>query len=229
MKKTILFLCLFTLYPKVTLGSGEFTLSFTQTSGNSDTNTLAVSYQLNRELSRWKFSSRGDYLYKEDDGEETSNKLNLEGTVGRKFKDKFFLEFYGFIFRDPFSGYDFRGGLGPGLSWRISENLTVSGSFTYTYNNYSAGESSTYSQAELKGNYLKKLTSNLLFEQSLSYQVSFKDKDDYFLHSRTTFKVPFSSNLSLNLSYRVDYQNLLPDDAEYHTDRTFLLGVSYSF
>jgi len=226
MKRLLTVLCLF---PSVALASGEVTVSFTQTSGNSDTDTLALSYQVERELSAWELSSKGDYLYKRDSGKETANRLNLEGVAGRKLSDRLLLELYGFAFRDPFSGYDFRGGLGPGLSWKVSKDFTLSGRLTYTYNDFTGGGSSTYSQAELKGDYTRKLTSNLTFEQSLSYQLSLKDEDDYFIHSRTTFKVPFSRELSLNISYRVDYQNLLPDDARYHTDKTFLVGVSYRF
>ncbi len=78
------------------------------------------------------------------------------------------MEVYSFTFIDPFSGYDFRGGLGPGISWNLSKELTLSSRLTYTYNNYTGGGSSTYSQLEFEGDYSKSITENLTFEQSLS-------------------------------------------------------------
>jgi len=38
-----------------------------------------------------------------------------------------------------------------------------------------------------------------------------------------------NEKLSLTVSYQVDYQNLLPEGVEYHTDKLFLTGVSYNF
>jgi len=224
------FLLLLLVLPVHSFGAqSEVTLSFTQTSGNSDTDTLALSYQVEKDFSLWELSSDGSYLYKRDGGKETANRLNLEGTLGRKLSDSLSLELYGFVYRDPFSGYDFRGGAGPGLSWKVSRNLTLSGKLAYTYNDYTGGGSQSYSQVEFRGDYSRMLTANLSFEQSLSYQLSLKNSDDYFIHWLTSFKVPFGSGLSLNLSYRIDYQNLLPEDARYHTDRTFLVGVTYQF
>jgi len=205
------------------------TLSFSQTSGNSDTTTMAASYQFGKEIAEWSFSSTGDYLYKEDDGDETANKLKIDNSLDRKLTEKIALGVINFLYIDRFSGYDFRGGIGPAVFYKPFDNLSLSVGATYTYNNYTDGSTDSYAQGEVKGNYERKLFENLLFSQSLSYQVSFEDSDDYFVHSKTSFKVPFSTNLAMSVSYLIDYQNLLPEGTEYHTDKTLLVGITYKF
>jgi len=210
-------------------GENSVTLSFTDTSGNSDTSTLALSYGYGKEISKWSFTSAGDYLYKEDDGTETANKLNIDNTLKRKITEKLGLGIFNFLYVNRFSGYDFRGGIGPGLFYNPIPELSLFAGATYTYNNYVGGGTDTYGQGELRAKYERKLFENLIFTQSLGYQVSFDNSDDYFAHSRTGFKVPFSDNLAMAVTYRIDYQNLLPAGVEYHTDRALLVGVSYKF
>ena len=207
----------------------SITLSFTQTDGNSDTTTVAVSYGYGAQYGKWSFNSSGDYLYKEDDGDETANKLNIDNTLKRQLTEKLGLGIFNFLYTDKFSGYNFRGGIGPGIFYNPIPELSLFAGATYTYNNYYGGGSDTYGQGDLRAKYEKKFLENLLFIQELSYQVSFEDGDDYFAHSKTTFKVPFSDNLAMAVTYRIDYQNLLPEGVEYHTDKTLLVGVSYKF
>jgi len=210
-------------------GDNSVTLSFTQTDGNSDTTTVAVSYGYGTQYGKWSFNSTGDYLYKEDDGDETANKLNIDNTLKRQLTEKLGLGIFNFLYTDRFSGYNFRGGIGPGIFYNPIPELSLFAGATYTYNNYYGGGSDTYGQGDLRAKYEKKIFGNLLFIQALSYQVSFEDGDDYFAHSKTTFKVPFSDNLAMAVTYRIDYQNLLPEGVEYHTDKTLLVGVSYKF
>ena len=77
--------------------------------------------------------------------------------------------------------------------------------------------------------YTNKLLENLLFSQKLSYQVSFENGSDYFVRSETSLQVPVTERVALGVSYTVNYQNLLPEDAECHTDKTFLTSVIYRF
>ena len=211
------------------LAESSVTFSFSQTSGNTRTDTLALSYQLERKVELWSFSSSGEYLYKRDSGRETANKLKVNNNVSRELGDRLKVELLNFLFRDPFSGYELRVGVGPGLSYQITDSLKLITGLTYTYNNYTKAESSSYTQLESGLTYQRKLRDNLSLSQSLSYQASLKEREDYFIHFKAELCSGITQSLSLNVSYQVDYQNLLPDGAKYHTDRTFLVGVSYKF
>lgn len=199
-------------------------LSYSQTSGNSNTSTLSFSYSLNKGL----FSSQGSYLYKESSGKESANRLEVNNSYGRRLRDNVSFIVRNFIFSDKFSGYNLRFGVGPGLKFNLSENLSLTSTITYVYNNYTEEPDERYYQGEVRVGYLKKLK-NLTFKQLLSYQLSFKNSDDYFIKSESQIIVPINLNLSLTITYKVDYQNLLPEGVKYHTDKLFLTGVSYNF
>ncbi|ADU96100.1 DUF481 domain-containing protein [Thermovibrio ammonificans] len=204
------------------------TLSYSETSGNSNTSTLSVSYSWEKTLGKWDFSSNGNFLYKKSSGKETANRLNAQASTGRKLNRKLSLTVNGFIYSDRFAGYDFRGGIGPGISYQVTESLLLSSSVTYTYNNYTNGSTDRYAQGEAQVKYSRRFK-NFTLSQSLNYQVSFKNSQDYFIHSESTVSVPLNSRLALNVTYLIDYQNKLPDGVEYHTDRTLLTGVTYRF
>ena len=233
MKKLLAFLLLF---PFPALGGTEanqFSVSYTETSGNTDTKTLSVSYNFEKDYSSMRFYSDGSYLYKTDGGEETANRLNLNGRLEGNVGERVLIYLSSFLYVDPFSGYDYRLGLGPGIGYQLidgeKESLKLFSGFNYTYNNYTGGTTDSYSLWELRVEYKNELLENLLLSQKLSYQVSLEDSDDYFVHFETSFQVPVTEKIALGISYLLDYQNLLPDDAQYHTDKTFLTSVIYRF
>ncbi|TCK04688.1 DUF481 domain-containing protein [Phorcysia thermohydrogeniphila] len=230
------FLAILLFFPLTAFGETEtnqVSVSYTDTSGNTDTKTLSISYSFEKDCQSLRFYSDGSYLYKTDSGEETANKLTLNGRVEMNLSEKILFYFSSFLYADPFSGYDYRIGLGPGVGYQLidgeDESLKLFSGFNYTYNNYTDGTVNSYSLWEAKLEYKNRLLEDLLFLQKLSYQISLEDGDDYFVHSETSFQVPVTEKLALGLSYVLDYQNLLPDDAEKHTDKTFLTSVIYRF
>jgi len=233
MRKLLAFLFILSLPAFGETGENQLSVSYTDTSGNTDTKTLSVSYSFEGSYRSLRFYSDGSYLYKIDSGEETANKLTLNGRVERNVSEKILFYLSSFLYADPFSGYDYRIGFGPGIGYQLidseNESLKLFSGLNYTYNNYTDGSVDSYSLWEVKVEYKNRLLENLLFSQKFSYQVSFENGSDYFVHSETSFNVPVTENLALGLSYVLDYHNLLPDDAEYHTDKTFLTSVIYRF
>jgi len=220
---------LLTLLPATALAGNSVNLSYSQTSGNSDTSTLSFSYTLKKEWKESSVSSQGSYLYKESSGKESANRLDVSNAYERALNKRLSLVLNNFIFSDKFSGYNLRFGAGPGLKVNISENLSLATNVTYVYNNYTESPNESYYQGEVKANYTRQITDTVTFTQLLSYQVSFKNSQDYFIHSKSQLSVPISEKLSLTVTYQVDYQNLLPEGVNYHTDKLFLTGISYSF
>ncbi|WP_457678060.1 DUF481 domain-containing protein [Thermovibrio sp.] len=97
------------------------------------------------------------------------------------------------------------------------------------YNNYTNGKTEGYAQLEVKELYQKELFKRVNLSQSLSYQVSLKNIKNYFIHFKASLNLPIAYPLALSITYLIDYQNLLCGGASYHTDKTLLLGVNYSF
>ncbi len=217
------------LLPVTALAENSFNLSYSQTSGNSNTSTLSFSYSLTKEWDGKTVSSQGSYLYKKSSGEESANRLEVDNSYEKEINKLLSFTLNNFIFSDRFSGYNLRIGAGPGLKLKISNNLSVSTTATYVYNNYTKNPNKSYYQGEMDINYSKELTDGVTFSQLLSYQVSFSNSKDFFLQSKSQVSVPISEKLSLTVTYQVDYQNLLPEGVNYHTDKLFLTGISYSF
>ena len=226
--RAILLLAFLTI-PITAEAGNSVNLSYSQTSGNSDTSTLSFSYSTELKQEKSLILSQGSYLYKEDNGKESANRLEINNSYERSVNRRISLVINNFIFSDRFSGYNLRLGLGPGVKVKLQENLSLTSTITYVYNNYRENSNENYYQGEVKLNYAKNFSKNLTFRQLLSYQVSFKNSDDYFLHSKSEVSVPINEKLSLTVSYQVDYQNLLPQGVNYHTDKLFLTGVSYNF
>jgi putative salt-induced outer membrane protein len=233
MRKLLAFLLLLSVPAFGETGTNQLSVSYTDTSGNTDTRTLSVSYTFEKDYQSLRLYSDGSYLYKTDSGEETANKLTLNGRIEKNLSEKILFYLSSFLYSDPFSGYDYRVGLGPGIGYQLidreNESLKLFSGFNYTYSNYTGGTVDSYSLWEVKLEYKNRLLENLLFCQKLSYQISLENSDDYFVHTETSFQVPVTENIALGLSYVLDYQNLLPDDAEYHTDKTFLTSIIYRF
>ena len=228
-KLSLLVLVYVALLTQWARGENRVNISYSQTSGNSDTSTFSGSYSVGYSWDKSSLNSQGSYLYKESSGKESANRLEVNNSYERELNSDISFVLNNFIFSDKFSGYNLRLGVGPGLKVKLSSNLSLTSTVTYVYNNYTKGSTENYYQGELKANYTKTLVKNVSFSQTLSYQVSFKNGDDYFIHSKSEFSVPINEKLSLTVSYQVDYQNLLPEGVEYHTDKLFLTGVSYNF
>ena len=233
--KLFFFMISLSAFPLVCFGQGNDSLSFsyTETSGNTNTKAFSVGYQVSKTVKSWELYSEGSYLYKEDNGEESANRVSIENRAEKSISKRMSFFVKNFIFSDRFSGYDFRTGIGPGIAWYPVKNkkqqLRIGTTVSYVYNNYAGDGTDSYAQSEISFDYTRQIRKNVQFEQSCNYQVSLKNSDDYFIHSETDFKVGITKTLSLEISYTVDYQNLLPEGTEYHTDKTFFTGVVYNF
>ena len=221
-------------FPLATMGKdNQISISYSNTAGNTDTQTLSIGYNLERNWDSLRFYSDGSYLYKEDSGRETANKLTINNRGEADITGRILFFVKNFIKRDKFSGYNLRFGLGPGIGYQLikkdNENLKLFLGTDFTYNDYTEGGTENYASGDVSLEYNRQLLENLLFTQKISYLVSFKNSDDYFIHSETNFEVPITEKMALGISYKVDYHNLLPEDAEYHTDRVFSTSLIYRF
>ncbi len=214
-------------------------LSYVQTSGNSDTQTLSGKFSLKNEGPIRRYYLSGNYMQASSDGDETSNKGKLDGSVEQALTEKLFAHLDAGYLRDKFSGYDFRayGGGGFGYDFIKNQTHTLQGlsSLLYHHDQYAtdAGADETGSDAyggvKLTGKYSWQIRENMKFKETVDYSVSLKDTDRAFIDSITAVEVKINGSVSLGVSYTVNYQVTPPSDDVDKTDTTFLTTLIIDF
>jgi putative salt-induced outer membrane protein len=187
-------------------------LSYVQTSGNSNTSTFSTKLEASTALSdRSNFKAKGNILYSESNSESSANKYDIELDYNYML-DKNIYAYYGVNYlKDQFSDYDYRLNTGPGLGYKFldtkEQTIDLQGGLDYALDQYSSGIKDEYVASRAEINYRYKINENLKFKQMFNYLVSLEDNDKYFMASDTSLSVKMTDNLSLGVSYRVDYVN----------------------
>ncbi|MEO2069314.1 MAG: DUF481 domain-containing protein [Desulfurobacteriaceae bacterium] len=243
--KTYLLSLFFLLIPFVAFGEdiqeennteeykNQIEISYSDSSGNTNTETLAVKYKLRKEWKKARFYSDGSYLLKFDEDEKTTEQLDIDSRFEFDLSERSLFFLKNFIKRDIFAGYDLRIGLGPGIGYQVikeeKQSLKVFIGIDYTYNDYTENGEETYTALDISTEYQRQFVRDLTFIQKASYLVSLRDSKDYFVNSETKLEIPITKRTMLGISYKIEYRNILPDEAEYHTDKLFLVSWIYRF
>ncbi len=210
-------------------------LSYVNTSGNTDTQTLAGKLDLKREGTVDRYFTSGSYLKAEDSGTDTSDKLKLEGRYERVFTGKYFGLFTLGYLRDKFSGYEYRayGGPGAGIEFIKTPTQKLQGhlSILYNHNEFSTGVKTgdNYVTAKATGKYERKVLENLTFKETFDYFTSVEDSEVYFVDSVTAVEVKVNGRISVGMSYTINYQNRPPSPELNNTDTTLLTNLIIDF
>ncbi len=101
----------------------------------------------------------------------------------------------------------------------------------YNYDSFSKGtqNSDSYATGKAAVYYLWQILDNLRFKEDADYLISFENGDKYFINSETAIEVKIKGNVSLGVSYVVNYQNMLPSPELKHTDTTFRTSLVIDF
>jgi putative salt-induced outer membrane protein len=207
-------------------------LGYVKTGGNTDTQNLAAKLATKLEADKNRYLLSGGGLFAETDGTQTTNKIFGAGRYDRFLTERMFGFLAADYLKDKFSGYNYRFGIGPGLGYDIiktnEHKLTGLVGVIYNYDKFSDGMSDPYWAGRAGIDYAWQILKNLKFKQIATYNVSFKDTKTWFIDSETGLEAKISSNLSLGLSYLVNYKNHPPGDFK-KTDTTFLTSVIVDF
>jgi putative salt-induced outer membrane protein len=132
--------------------------------------------------------------------------------------------------KDELSDYDYRLDIGPGLGYKIINDdiqfLDIQGGLDYAYDRYKTGIKDNYLAGKTELNYKYKFSENLEFKQMLSYLGSFEDSEKYFIVSDSSLEVNMTKNLSLGVSYNLDYTNQTEKEK---LDKKFLTSLIVDF
>jgi putative salt-induced outer membrane protein len=206
--------------------------SYAQTNGNTDTKTLAGKLESSLDFSPNRYFLKALGLYGEQDGNKTASKWFVEGRYERAFTERFFGFLTADYLKDTFSGYDSRISAGPGVGYEIvkTEDHLLKGllGLLYSWDNLTDGTTDNYASGKAAIDYTWQITKALKFKQYADYLQSLQDSKIYFVNSETGLEVKVASNISLGISYLVNYQHEPPNDLK-HTDTRFLTSLIVDF
>ena len=206
-------------------------LSYVQTSGNSNTSTFSTKVEASTALSdKSNFRAKGNILYSENDNDSSANKYDIELDYNYMLSEKIYSYFGVNYLKDQFSDYDYRLNAGPGLGYKLlddkEQTVDLQGGLDYALDQYSDGIKDEYVASRAEVNYRYKINENLKFKQMFNYLVSLEDNNKYFMASDTSLGVKMTDNLSLGVSYRIDYVN---QTSKEHADRKLLTSLIIDF
>ncbi|MBY0540366.1 MAG: DUF481 domain-containing protein [Campylobacterales bacterium] len=187
-------------------------LSYVQTSGNTNTTTFSSKLQGIAALSDTEsIKAKGSILYSESDENTSANKYNVELDYNHMINKKLYSYMGINYIKDELSDYDYRLNSGPGLGYKFLEDETqtvdIQGGLDYAYDRYTNGLKDDYLAGKTELNYKYRFSKSVEFKQMLSYLASFEDSEKYFAISDSAIGVKMTQNLSLGVSYNMDYTN----------------------
>lgn len=215
--------------------SSDFTkhleLSYVDMSGNSNTSTFSAKAEsLIKFAQTEEIKVKASVLQSEDNGETSADQYNIEVDYNHLITDNLYSYVGANYIKDQLTDYDYRLNIGPGLGYKFIneeiQTLDIQGGVDYAFDKYEDGKKDDYFAPRTELNYRYKINDNIEFKQMLSYLISAKDSDVYFISSESGLSVKMIENISLGISYRVDYVNQTQKD---NTDRKFLTSVIIDF
>lgn len=206
-------------------------LSYVQTSGNTNTTTFSSKLEGTAALSDTEsIKAKGSILYSESDENTSANKYNVELDYNQMINEKLYSYIGINYIKDQLSDYDYRLNIGPGLGYKFLEDeiqtIDIQGGLDYAYDKYNNGLNDNYLAGRTELNYKYKFSQSVEFKQMLSYLASFEDSEKYFAISDSTIGVKMTQNLSLGVSYNMDYTNKTEKE---RLDRKFLTSLIINF
>ena len=187
-------------------------LSYVQTSGNTNTTTFSSKLEGSTAFNnKDSIKAKGSILYSESDENTSANKYNVELDYNHMINKKLYSYMGINYIKDQLSDYDYRLNIGPGLGYKFLEDeiqtIDIQGGLDYAYDKYNNGLKDNYLAGRTELNYKYTFSQSIEFKQMLSYLVSFEDGEKYFAVSDSAIGVKMTQNLSLGVSYNMDYTN----------------------
>ena len=207
--------------------SNETSLSLVNTTGNTETLSLAGKNELKYQFSeKWTGSWVLGALY-----ERYYTDLRADYLI----TDRWYAYGLGSWFQDKFAGFDNRIGIGPGLGYKILLGpvhfLHFEGGANYTDEDYTAEDEDNrdFMEGRLFGKYEWRFTEKTKFSQGLEYLQGFNDSRTWKINSESALITAMTDILALKVSYSILHNNdPRPSDLE-KTDTVFATSLVIGF
>lgn len=220
--------------------TGKLSVGFVQTSGNSETSTLKFKFNYTDKGKIYRKYIDMSVLYGESKGKKNAEEEKFNGRFERRF-----LPFFAFwdlhLHRNPFKGYDYSIGTGPGLGVYLlkDENKSLSVSY-YIYRVYNrltdrytekdlGRKIERYFMHNIEQRFRIKLTPTVKIKEKLVYKITSRKRDDYFIDGYLALESNLTKRLTLEVSYTINYQNLPVENKLKRLDTVFMTSIGYKF
>jgi len=213
--------------------STHIELSYVNTSGNTQTQTLSEKLDIKWDGEVNRFFLKNSALYATQDDRETANRFDVNGRWERLFTERFFGFLTAGYERDKFSGYTYKWNGGPGIGYDLfktaEHELKTLLSLLYYYNRIEDDGIDNYATFKAEVYYRWNILENLKLKEDLNYIVNLSDTKTYFVNSDTSLEVKVNEHVSLGVGYKVAYQNNPPSPGVKRTDTTFSTSLIVDF
>jgi len=210
---------------------GEGELGFTQTSGNTDTQSLVAKLAIKYTTSSWEHEAKLDALRAEEDNVLNAERYELNLQSNYLLSDKSYLFAKLRYEDDSFNGYDYQTSLNFGYGNKLidTERTGLKIEAGVGVRQFKLDTVDSESDEEMVGyaglNYRQKIGSHSEFTQDIEVEGG---SDNIYTQSDTGFKVNIMDNLAMKLSLSVKNNSEVPPDTE-KTDTLTAVTLVYSF
>jgi len=205
-------------------------ISYVKTSGNTNTSSLYGKLGANIKNEIREIKLNGSILKSEDNHKKSANKYEVELNYNRMLTQSVYTYMGAYYEKDEFSDYSSRFNIGPGLGYKAintdEEALEVQAGLYYALDKFDNGRRDDYAAPSMELSYRYKIRENVEFKQVLKYLVSAEEVSRYFITSDSAIAVKMMENLSLGVSYRIDYVNQTEKEK---TDKKFMTSLIFDF
>jgi putative salt-induced outer membrane protein len=212
---------------------GSLGLSWVATSGNSDTSSVGLNFDLERKPEPWGllFVARGNKA--QDSGTTTAENYLFSARAVRKLSERW--EAFGGLAwaKDPFTGYDSQTVASLGATYIAIDGernkLAFDGGLAYTWEDQVNPDATVDYLGGLFGlTWELKLGEKSKLVERLVFLPNFDNSTDWRLTSFTAIEADVNSWMALRFGYDIRHRNLPIGDAD-KTDTTSTASVVFKF
>jgi putative salt-induced outer membrane protein len=210
--------------------SGNGTLGYTSTSGNTDSKNLNTSLLIGYQILRWKHSLLIEIIQAETDDEKSADSKSIRERTEYSLDEKSYTFGQARYEDDKFSGYDYQASIVAGLGYRIIDSeaqlldLSVGAGYRQLKESDSGDtEVGPIATSDLKYEY--RFNENATFSETALVEAG---EDNTYMQSETALTTHINGNLSSKISYLVKHNSDVPDGTE-KTDKITSISLIYEF
>lgn len=210
--------------------TGELAAAFDRETGNTQTESVILSYDVARESEDWRHQSDGRVRYKTEDDQTINEDYRLRLSTDWKFDDRMFLFGEAEYVKDEFSGFDYRitESIGLGSRWKWDEDASF---FDLRASVGGRHLNSTTPGADVEHTAVFKPAAELHWH--ISDRVNLNQKagstigsDVTITETETSLNYALNHKLALKLSFQLEHTSSVPAGTEKLETYTST-GISY--
>ena len=214
--------------------SGDITAAFDKETGNTETETLMMAYQVERESGNWRHRSSGRARFASEDDQTINEDYRFKLGSDWKFSERLFVFGEGEYITDEFSGFDYR----------VSESVGLGSRWKWGGSKPGTGKSYFDLRASVGGRHLKEVNAanaehNAIFKPAaeLNWHISdlltFGQKADTTIgtdvtitESETSLNYALNSRLAIKLAFQLEHTSSVPAGTQ-KTETYTSTGITY--